>query len=129
MTEQEFVVVATKIVQQIIDSIAEKEYVNLASYAQIDSSWVQSGQTPEEAFVSFGEWLDEQLAMWEEYEEKRFVIDHFDESCLEDISFRDNRAFVVYNPTNSGERLDLWFEIDFDITSDGKLNVKFNVNI
>ena len=129
MTEQEFIVVATKIIRQIIDSIADKEYVNLASYAQIHPSWVQSGQTQEEAVVSFGEWLDEQLAMWEEYEEKRFVIDHFDESCLSIGGFRDNRVPVEYNPTNSGEELDLWFEIDFDISSDGKMNVIFNVNI
>lgn len=129
MTEQEFIVKATELVKQIVDTIADKEYAKLASFVQIDSSWMESGQTQEAAFLAFGEWLDEQLAMWEEDEERKFVIDHFNEDCLEDIELEDDKSFVTYNPTNSGEELDLWFEIDFKIENSEQIMATFNVNI
>lgn len=129
MTEQEFIVKATKLVKQIVDAIADKEYAKMASFAQIDSSWVESEQTQEEAFLAFGVWLDEQLAMWEEDEQRKFVVDHFDESCLEDIELINNRSFVTYNPTNSGEELDFWFEIIFEIENNEQIIATFNINI
>lgn len=130
MTEQEFVAKATDLTKQIMNAVADKEYAKLAFLAQIDSSWAEEGQTQEEAFVSFGEWLDGQLAMWEEDEEQSFVIDHFDESCLEEIVLEeDNTSFVTYNPTNAGEELDLWFELKYQIENDEHIIVTLNVNI
>ncbi len=130
MTEQEFVTKATDLTKQIVDILADKEYAKLASLAQIDSSWVEEGQTQEEAFVSFGEWLDGQLAMWEEDEERSFVVDHFDESCLEEIVLEeDNTSFATYNPTNAGEELDFWFELKYRIENDEHIIVILNVNI
>ncbi len=130
MTEQEFVTKATDLTKQIVNAVADKEYTKLASLAQIDSSWVEEGQTQEEAFVSFGEWLDGQLAMWEEDEERSFVVDHFDESCLEEIVLEeDNTSFATYNPTNAGEELDFWFELKYRIENDEHIIVILNVNI
>ena len=128
MTEQEFIVKATKLVKQIVDAIADKKYAKMASFAQIDSSWVEPEQTQEEAFLAFGEWLDEQLDMWEEDEQRKFVVDHFSESCLEDIKLENNRSFVTYNPTNSGEELDFWFEIIFEIENDEQIIATFRIN-
>lgn len=130
MTEQEFITKATELVKSIINNIADKKYAELASVSQINSSWVKEGQTQEQAFVEFGKWLDEQLAMWAEDEEREFVIDRFDESCLEEIEPEDdNRAFVTYNPTNSGEELDLWFEIDIKVEENERMTATFNVNL
>lgn len=130
MTEQEFITKATELVKSIINNIADKKYAELASVAQINSSWVKEGQTQEQAFVEFGKWLDEQLAMWAEDEERDFVIDRFDESCLEEIEPEDdNRAFVTYNPTNSGEELDLWFEIDIKVEGNERITATLNVNL
>lgn len=130
MTEQEFTIKATELVKSIIDSIADKKYAELASIAKIDNSWIKPGQTQEQAFLEFGKWLDEQLAMWAEDEEREFVIDRFDESCLEEIEPEDdNRAFVTYNPTNSGEELDLWFEIDIKAEENGRMTAALNVNL
>lgn len=130
MKEQEFTIKATELVKSIINNIADKKYAELASVAQINSSWVKSGQTQEQAFAEFGKWLDEQLAMWAEDEEREFVIDRFDESCLEEIEPEDdNRAFVTYNPTNSGEELDLWFEIDIKAEENERMTATFNVNL
>lgn len=130
MTEQEFAINATELVKSIINNIADKKYAELASVAQINSSWVKPGQTQEQAFAEFGEWLDEQLAMWAEDEEREFVVDRFDESCLEEIELEDdNRAFVTYNPTNSGEELDLWFEIDIKVEENERMKATLNVNL
>lgn len=129
MTEQEFKSKATELVKVIVNNIADKKYDELAAVAQIHSSWVESGQTQEQAFLEFGKWLDEQLAMWAEDEEKEFVIDHFDEACLGDIELEeDNTSFTTYNPTNSGEELDFWFEIDFKVEENGPITATFNVN-
>lgn len=129
MTEQEFKTKATELVKVIINNIADKKYDELAAVAQIHSSWVESGQTQEQAFLEFGKWLDEQLAMWAEDEEKEFVIDRFDEACLGDIELEeDNTSFTTYNPTNSGEELDFWFEIDFKVEENGPITATFNVN-
>ena len=129
MTEQEFAAKAAETVKQIVDAIAGKEYERIASFAQIDSSWMKPGQTQEEAFQAFGEWLDGQLAMWAEDEEREFVVDHFDESCLDDIELEEDKSFVTYNPTNSGEELDFWFEIEFNMDKNEQISATFNVNI
>lgn len=129
MTEQEFKTKATELVKSIVNNIADKKYDELAAVAQIQSSWVESGQTQDQAFLEFGKWLDEQLAMWAEDEEKEFVVDRFDEACLNDIELEeDNTSFTTYNPTNSGEELDFWFEIDFKVEENGQITATFNVN-
>lgn len=129
MTEQEFKTKATELVKSIVNNIADKKYDELAAVAQIHSSWVESGQTQDQAFLEFGKWLDEQLAMWAEDEEKEFVVDRFDEACLNDIELEeDNTSFTTYNPTNSGEELDFWFEIDFKVEENGQITATFNVN-
>lgn len=129
MTEQEFKTKATELVKVIINNIADKKYDELAAVAQIHSSWVESGQTQEQAFLEFGKWLDEQLAMWAEDEEKEFVVDRFDEACLGDIELEeDNTSFTTYNPANSGEELDLWFEIAFKVEENERMTATFNVN-
>ena len=129
MTEQEFKVKAEEIVKYIVNNIADKKYAELASVARIDSSWIKSGQTQEQAFSEFGEWLDEQLSMWEEDEERKFVVDKFDKSCLADIELeKDNTSFTTYNPTSFGEELDLWFEIKFCVDKNEQITATFNVN-
>lgn len=130
MTEREFKVNAVEIVKSIVNAIADKKYAELASVAQINSSWIKSGQTQEEAFREFGKWLDEQLSMWEEDEERKFVVDKFDESCLDDIELEENNtSFTTYNPTSFGEELDIWFEIKFRMEENGQITATFNVNL
>lgn len=74
----------------------------------------------------------EQLAMWEEDEGKKFVVDHFEKSCMENIHEErleiDKRDMVSYNPTSFGEQLDFWFEIEFFIEN-GQIKAVFDVNI
>lgn len=86
----------------------------------------------QQAFAQFGEWLNEQLAMWEEEEERPFKIDYFEESCIEDMEdFAENQTYAMatYLPTNAGERLDLWFEIAFSIENNGEITAELNVNV
>lgn len=77
----------------------------------------------------------EQLAMWEEDEDKKFVVGHFKKSCMDDIDDTDearlktdNRDMVCYNPTSFGEQLDFGFEIEFFIEN-GQIKAVFDVNI
>lgn len=129
MTEQEFIVKATKLVQQIVDAIAEKEYGKMASFAQMkDSSWTGSEQTQEECFLAFGEWLDDFLAVWEGDEEGKYTLDHFNEACMEDIKLHNNWSFVTYKPTYLGDELDFWFEIRFEIGKNEQIIATFDVN-
>lgn len=128
MTKQELKPKAAELVKRIINTIADREYAKLASFAQAAPSWVEEGQTQEDGFLKFGEWLDDQLAVWEEYEEKTFVVDHFDETCLKDIKPENDGFFTTYWPTNSGEPLPFWFEIDFYVDKNDQISVSFNVN-
>ena len=129
MTEQEFVVKATELIKQIVDAIADKEYAKIAAFAQIDSSWIDPGKTQEDGFLEFGEWFNEQLVMWEEYENRSFVVDHFNESCLGKIEMEKDQTLVTYDPTNSGEALDCWFEIRLEVDDNEQMLATFNVNI
>ena len=74
----------------------------------------------------------EQLAVWEEDEGKKFVVDHFEKFCMENIHEErlkiDKRDMVSYNPTSFGEQLDFWFEIEFFIEN-GQIKAVFDVNI
>lgn len=132
MTEQEFKARATKLVELMINTIADKEYAKLVSSILPKSSWrrfYEGESTLENSCLGFGKWLDEQLALWEEYEEKSFVVDRFNASCLDEIELEDdNTSFVTYNPTSFGETLDFWFEIEFEV-KDEQITAMFEINI
>ena len=124
-----------ELIQLMVDTIANKEYAKLVSSIPPKLSWasyIDAEPTAENACLGFGTWLDEQLAMWEEDEDKKFVVDPFKKSCMEDIHEarleKERRDMVCYNPTSFGEPLDFWFEIEFFI-EDGRLKAEFDVNI
>ena len=129
---------AQELIQLMIDAIADKEYAKLVSSIPPKLSWasfIDAEPTSENACLGFGKWLVEQLAVWEEYEDKKFVVDHFQKSCMEDIDDTDEARFetdhrdrVCYNPTSFGEQLDFWFEIEFFIEN-GQIKAVFDVNI
>ncbi|MDE6620900.1 MAG: hypothetical protein K2K74_10525, partial [Lachnospiraceae bacterium] len=104
MTEQEFKAKAIKLIKLMVDTIADKEYTKLVSSIPPKtswSSWNDAEPTPENGCIGFGQWLDEQLAMWEEDYDEKFVVDHFEESCLlyEIEPENDNTDLVTYRPT------------------------------
>ncbi len=132
MIEQEFTLKATEIIKQMVNAIADKKYEKLASFMRMDPSWLTEGRTMTEAFEEFGKIIDSQLEGWEEYEGRKFVIDHFDESCIEDLDFsyleRQNFTMATYQPTNEGENIDFWFEIAFTIENNEELIAELNIN-
>ena len=132
MTEQEFIVKITELIKQIINIIADRKYIELASLVQIDlswSSWLDLEEAPENACLGFGKWLEQQLATWEEDEKRKFIVDHFDKSCLGKIKLNaDNTSFVTYFPTNSGERLDFVFEMDSRLENNNQIVASFDIN-
>ncbi len=129
MIKQEFEEKAMVMIKTMVDTIANKEYDMLIFSIPPDISWADGENTIENACVGFGEWLDDQLAMWEEYYEKVFIVDAFNETSLDEISLnQDNTSFVCYQPTSNGEELDLWFEIKFEVNGDDII-ARFDVNI
>ena len=135
MIESEFKTKAQELIKLMVDTIADKEYTKLVSSIPPKSSWasfIDTEQTSENACLGFGKWLVEQLAMWEEDEGKKFVVDHFERSCMGNIHEErletDKRDIVSYNPTSFGEQLDFWFEIEFFIEN-GQIKAVFDVNI
>ena len=138
MAESGFKSKAQELIKWMVDTIADKEYTKLVSIIPPKLSWatyIKEEPTPENACLGFGTWLVEQLAMWEEEEDKKFVVDHFQKSCMGDIDDTDearletdNRDMVCYNPTSFGEQLDFWFEIEFFI-EDGQIKAVFDINI
>lgn len=132
MIEQEFKAKATELIKLMVDTIADKEYIKLTSIISPKPSWASYNDaeaTPENICLGFGQWLDEQLVMWEEDYDKKFVVDHFDQSCLDSIELRnDKTSFVTYRPTSLGEELDFWFEIDFKVKNE-QIIAMFDVNI
>ena len=83
MTEQKFKAKATELIKLMVNTIADKEYTKLVSSIPPKPSWASFNDaepTSENDCLGFGKWLDEQLAMWEEDEDKKFVVDHFNES-------------------------------------------------
>lgn len=131
MTEQEFKAKATELIKLMVDTIADKEYTKLVSSIPPKSwaSFIDAEPTLENDCLGFGKWLNEQLAMWEEDENKKFVVDRFNEACLGKIELlNDNTSCVTYRPTSLGEELDFWFEIDFEVI-DEQITAIFDVNI
>lgn len=124
-----------QLIELMINTIADKEYVKLMYSIPPQLSWasyIDAEETIDNACLGFGKWLDEQLATWEEDEDKKFVVDHFEKSCIEDIDedeFINNQKFIVtYNPTSFGEQLDIWFEVEFFLDN-GEIKALFDVNI
>lgn len=132
MTEQKFKAKAAELIKLMVDTIADKEYKKLVSSIPPKPSWssfIDAESTPENDCLGFGEWLDGQLAMWEKDEDKKFVVDHFNESCLDEIELEDdNTSFVNYRPTSFGEELDFWFEIEFEVKGEYIIAI-FDVNM
>lgn len=132
MTEQQFKTKATEMIKRMVDTVADKKYTELAAILPPNPSWAsfcKAEPTSENACLGFGEWLDGQLAMWEEEEDKKFVVDPFDASCLGEMELEeDNTSFVTYCPTSMGEELDFWFEIQFEV-KDETVTAFFDVNI
>ena len=134
MTAQEARMTMTEQITQFVNAIAQKKYGKLASFAKTES-WRQPGESQEAGFLSFGEWLEEQLASWEEEEGRPFAIDLFQAASLDldEDGFlpSDNGkcAFATYQPTNAGEPLDLWFEFRGIENEDGTLSIQFDVNL
>ena len=135
MVESGFKTKAQELIKLMVDTIADKEYAKLVSGIPPKLSWasyIDAEQTVENACLGFGKWLVEQLAMWEEDEGKKFVIDHFERSCMGNIHEErleiDKRDIVSYNPTSFGEQLDFWFEIEYFIEN-GQIKAVFDVNI
>ncbi len=135
MSKSEFKTKAQELIKLMVDTIADKEYAKLVSGIPPKLSWssyIDAEPTFENACSGFGQWLYEQLAMWEEEEDKKFVVDHFKKSCLEDIDESwletNKRVMVTYRPTSFGEQLDFWFEIEFFIEN-GQIAAVFDVNI
>lgn len=88
MAKAEFKSKAEELIKLMVDTIADKEYAKLVSSIPPKLSWasyIDAEQTLENACLGFGKWLVEQLAMWEEDEGKKFVVDHFEKSCMENI--------------------------------------------
>lgn len=124
----------TKLVREFVNAVAEKRYKKLASIAQTES-WCKPGETQEDAFYSFGYWLEDQLSFWAEDEGRPFVVDHFNLECLDfgeehPILSSDGTLFcATYQPTNAGEELEFWFELDGRLREDGTLFLVFDLNM
>lgn len=138
MAEFDLKTKAEELVKQMVDTIADKDYTKLVSSIPPNLSWasfIDAEPTSENACLGFEKWLVEQLAMWEEDYDKKFVVDHFNKSCMENVDESDesrletvNRTIITYSPTSFGESLDFWFEIEFSIKS-GQLVAVFDINI
>lgn len=116
-------------VKAIINLISQGEFDKLSSVTLIESSWCNDSGTQEGGIKEFAEWLDEQFKLWEEDYGKKYVVDPFDEACLDLGDFVNDRFFAVYNPTSNGEEIDFWFEIKMWLNEKEELISEFNVNI
>ncbi len=129
MTKQEFAAKATELIQLMVDTIADKNFIKLTSSIPPRSLWasfIDAQATPENGCLGFGKWLNELLAIWEDEYDKKFVIDHFSASCLDKKELREGNI-VTYHPTSFGEKLDFWFEIDFKVENE-QLTAVFDIN-
>lgn len=133
MTQQEFNEKATELIKEMVNAIADKDFSRLAASIPPKLSWahqIDAEETAENACIGFGKWLEEQLALWEEDYEKKFVVDPFDSGRLDNIDELDEegQSFNTYSPTSFGEQLDFWFEIEFQVENEQIIAV-FDINI
>lgn len=127
--EQQFKGNITKNVKQIIDFIANHEYSKLHIITKINSSWFGDKKTQNEGIEIFAEWLEEQLKIWSEDEEKEFVIEPYNEKYFTIQHFEDNQVYIVFEPHSHNEKLEFWFEFHFLINENDNIISKFNINI
>lgn len=129
MTEEQFAANAKEKVKSIINYISGGDFSKLSSVTLIASSWCNDSGTQEGGIKEFAEWLREQFELWKEDFDKDFVVDPFDEKCLDLGDFVNERYFAVYNPTSRGEGIDFWFEIKMWLNEKDELISEFNINI
>ena len=79
-----------------------------ATVTSLDDSWLDEDKSLEDCYIKSREWLDGQLELWAEDEEKEFVIDNFVIDAIDELEVDENEVFVTYNPTSHGEKLDFW---------------------
>ena len=108
MTQQEFNAKATELIKAMVNAIADKDFSRLATSIPPKLYWahqIDAEETVENACIGFGKWLEEQLALWEEDYEKKFVVDPFDSGRLDNIDELDEegQSFNTYNPTSRSE--------------------------
>lgn len=123
MTQQEFNAKATELIKEMVNAIADKDFPRLAASIPPKLAWAgQMGadKTVENACLGFGKWLEEQLALWEEYNGQKYdEIDALNEKGV---------SFNTYNPASFGEQLDFWFEMEFQVKNE-QISAVFDVNI
>ena len=125
MTKQQFKDKVIENVTQIVNYIANHEYAKLHTVTNIKTSLYGDEVTLE----MIGGWLDEQLKICSEYENKEFVIDAFEEEYFKILELKDNKAFAYFNPHSHHEELDFVFEFDFIMDDNGNITSEFSVNI
>ena len=125
MTKQQFKDKAIENAAQIVNYIANHEYAKLHTVTNIKTSLYGDAVTLE----MIGEWLEEQLKICSEYENKEFVIDAFEEKYFKILELKDNRAFAYFNPHSYNERFDFVFEFDFIMDDNGNITSEFSVNM
>lgn len=129
MTEEQLAADAKERVRSIINFISQGEFDKLSSVTLIASSWCGKGSTQEDGIKAFENWLKELFEAWEEDFDQKYVVDPFDEACLDLGEFANGQYFATYNPTSHGEELDFWFEIKLRLNEKDELISEFNVNI
>jgi hypothetical protein len=133
MTQQEFNAKATELIKEMVNAIADKDFPRLAASIPPKLAWagqVGADKTVENACLGFGKWLEEQLALWEEYNGQKYTMDRFDPQCLDEIDALNEKgvSFNTYNPASFGEQLDFWFEMEFQVKNE-QISAVFDVNI
>lgn len=130
MTEHQFHEEAIENVRQIVNYIADHEYEKLQTVTIIDLSVHSFFKTQSEAIEEITAWLEEQLKIWSEYENKEFVVDHFDEKYFyfKIRQFDDNHAFGYFISHSHDGELDFVFEFVF-VMDDDHITSKFSINI
>lgn len=129
MTDEQLESAAKERVKSIINYISGEEFDKLSSVTLINSSWCDEGKPQEDGIKEFAEWLKEQFKLWEEDYGQKYVVDPFDEACLDLGDFVNGRYFAVYNPTSHGEGIDFWFEIKLHLNESSELISEFNINV
>ena len=125
MTKQQFKDKAIENAAQIVNYIASHEYTKLHTVTNIKTSLYGDEVTLE----MIGRWLDEQLKIYSENEDKEFVIDAFEEEYFKILELKDNKAFAYFNPHSHHEELDFVFEFAFIMDDNGNITSEFSVNM
>lgn len=130
MTEQELYKKAAENVRQIVNCIAEHKYANLQTVTEINLEVHSHFRTQSEAINQLTTWLDNQLKIWSEYENKNYIVDYFKEDYFDFKvdQFDRKKAFGSYVPHSYGEELCLLFEFDFKVKGEVYTS-QFSINV